>query len=77
MLKWLAIFAIDALVAVSVCGQPNKNPEPAKQEQPVLHPAHGEERQSKHSAGQNKPDDNLPASDVSLERSRWWAKSDW
>jgi hypothetical protein len=76
MLKPLTILASAAIFAVCVSAQSNRdvgtNQQPARQEQPVIHPATGGQAQAKAADNQGKAGE-----DTSLERPYWWAQSDW
>jgi hypothetical protein len=82
MLKSLAILATWLISAGIMAGQANKdarpNPQPAKQEQPALHAANGEQGQGNAGNDKGKPDSVSPRRDTSLERPQvWWRDSNW
>jgi hypothetical protein len=64
-----------------MASQGNKNAgpseQPAKQQQPTLHAAKGKDCQANPSNDQRESSSRTPTGNASLERSPWWADSNW
>jgi hypothetical protein len=85
MLKCLAIFAIAALVAISVSSQPNKaaNPDQQVGKAEPVHPVGSftaqtpPEQKGKPATDKNATGTGSPTGNTSVERSQWWFSSEW
>jgi hypothetical protein len=79
--KRLAILGIWLIWAGMMAGQANKdsgpNPHPAKQEQPALHPANGEQGQTNAGNDKGKPDSVSHRWYASLKWPQWMQDSNW